>query len=116
MMSVKKVPCIGSLQIKEEGNEGDDKIQNMELASCGEGYEDLYFDTGRFAMKLDWLEWCQDCTGWSIVADSTDTFFQSNPFVEMGSVAEADQGDNKNFYVVGEWSVICDHWFVKVFI
>jgi len=47
MIGVEKVPCIDSVQIKAESGKEEDKIQNQELANCGLGYEDLYFDTVR---------------------------------------------------------------------
>jgi hypothetical protein len=39
---------------------------------------------------------------------------QGNPFPEMGSAEAIDKSEEgTNLYVVGEWSVTCDHWFVK---
>jgi len=112
LIGIKSVPCIVVLQaIKNQSDQ-----QNSELSSCGQGYEDLYFEESRFAMALDWLEWCGGrCEGWAIVSDSSDTYFQADPFKEMHAVAgppeEADQA--KNFFVIGEWRLIVDHWFIK---
>jgi hypothetical protein len=31
-------------------------------------------------MWLTWLEWCVECTGWTLVSDARDVFFQRSPF------------------------------------
>ena len=47
---------------------------------CARGLEGLTLEWGRFEMARQWLEACRECTGWALVADTRDLFFQAHPF------------------------------------
>lgn len=58
--------------------------ENAVRAKCSSGLEDLKLEWGRFEMARRWLHACESCTGWSMVIDTRDIFFQSDPFASLG--------------------------------
>ncbi len=52
--------------------------------ACSTGLEDLKLEWGRYEMARRWLRACETCTGWSMVVDTRDVFFQSDPFASLG--------------------------------
>jgi len=52
---------------------------------CSKSHEDLKLEWGRFEMALEWLHACEQCTGWTLVCDTRDLFFQANPFANLPS-------------------------------
>ncbi len=57
---------------------------NAVRARCSRGLEDLKLEWGRYEMPRRWLRACESCTGWSLVIDMRDVFFQSDPFAVLG--------------------------------
>ena len=51
---------------------------------CSKGLETLKLEWGRYEMARQWLADCDDCTGWNIVMDTRDLFFQDHPFRGLG--------------------------------
>lgn len=49
---------------------------------CSQDIPDLKLEWGRFEMARRWLLKCPRCTGWSMVVDTRDTFFQDHPVRE----------------------------------
>ncbi|KAL7536813.1 hypothetical protein ACHAWF_005572, partial [Thalassiosira exigua] len=58
---------------------------NAVRAKCSRGMEDLKLEWGRYEMARRWLGACKTCTGWSMVIDTRDIFFQADPFASLGS-------------------------------
>jgi len=54
--------------------------KNTVRAKCSRGLRDLKLEWGRYEMARRWLYHCSTCTGWAMVLDTRDVFFQSNPF------------------------------------
>ena len=50
---------------------------------CSKGLENLKLEWGRFEMCRQWLYACKACTGWSLVMDTRDIFFQAHPFADL---------------------------------
>jgi len=71
---VDKVPCDESIT---DGGEGG--VRN----TCAKGVEYLTVEKGRFEMSRQWLHACKLCTGWVLVMDTRDIFFQRPPFAGM---------------------------------
>jgi len=46
---------------------------------------------GRFELCRQWLASCTECTGWTLVMDTRDIFFQMNPFASLPSPEEAKE-------------------------
>ena len=57
---------------------------NAVRAKCSSGLEDLKLEWGRYEMARRWLHACETCTGWSMVIDTRDIFFQQDPFASLG--------------------------------
>ena len=77
-------------------NTGKDAVRRK----CGKGYERLTLEWGRFEMARQWLHACKECTGWNLVMDTRDVFFQAHPFASLPSALEVDGigkgNDNEN--------------------
>jgi UDP-galactopyranose mutase len=56
---------------------------------CSEGLEKLKLEWGRFEMCRQWLHHCKECTGWTLVMDTRDVFFQADPFASLPDPATA---------------------------
>lgn len=65
--------------------DGTSGTANAVRARCSRGMEDLKLEWGRFEMARRWLRACETCTGWSMVIDTRDIFFQSDPFAPLGN-------------------------------
>ena len=46
---------------------------------CSKDLPDLKLEWGRFEMARRWLRACSECTGWVMVMDTRDSFFQAHP-------------------------------------
>jgi len=64
---------------------------NAVRAKCSRGLENLKLEWGRYEMARRWLKACDSCTGWSMVIDTRDIFFQADPFASLGDAGNAKQ-------------------------
>jgi hypothetical protein len=78
--TVEYVTCDKSIQVK--GNDKGMVVRSL----CAKGLEKLKLEWGRFEMCRQWLHACDKCTGWALVMDTRDVFFQANPFGRLPSV------------------------------
>ena len=70
--------------------EGITSTTNNEVrAKCSVGLETLKLEWGRYEMARRWLHSCTSCTGWNMVIDTRDIFFQSDPFQSLGNPNDA---------------------------
>ena len=70
--------------------EGITSTTNNEVrAKCSVGLETLKLEWGRYEMARRWLHSCTSCTGWNMVIDTRDIFFQSDPFKSLGNPNDA---------------------------
>lgn len=46
---------------------------------CSTDITNLKLEWGRFEMARRWIEDCEKCTGWNLLLDTRDTFFQDHP-------------------------------------
>ncbi|KAL9186259.1 hypothetical protein ACHAXT_005497 [Thalassiosira profunda] len=69
--------------------DGASDTNNAVRAKCSRGLEDLKLEWGRFEMARRWLQACDTCTGWSMVIDTRDIFFQRDPFASLGNPSTA---------------------------
>lgn len=67
-------------------NAGKDAVRTK----CAKGYEQLTLEWGRFEMARRWLHACDQCTGWNLVMDTRDVFFQAHPFASLPSATKVD--------------------------
>ena len=67
------------------GGGGKNSVRSM----CSGGLEDMKLEWGRYEMARRWLRACVTCTGWSMVIDTRDVFFQSDPFASLGDPSNA---------------------------
>ena len=67
----------------------DENTSNKVRSVCSQGLEDLKLEWGRYEMARRWLKACKTCTGWSMVIDTRDIFFQRDPFVSLGKAEDA---------------------------
>ncbi|KAL3817115.1 hypothetical protein ACHAXA_009946 [Cyclostephanos tholiformis] len=74
-------PSILDERVAEGGKE--EGTKNAVRARCSVGLEDLKLEWGRYEMARRWLRACESCTGWSMVIDTRDVFFQSDPFAVL---------------------------------
>lgn len=65
--------------------DGVSNTENAVRAKCSTGLEDLKLEWGRYEMARRWIHACKACTGWSMVIDTRDIFFQSDPFASLGN-------------------------------
>ncbi|KAL7498096.1 hypothetical protein ACHAWT_009858 [Skeletonema menzelii] len=70
---------------------GVSQTENRVRAKCSRGLENLKLEWGRFEMARRWLRACDTCTGWSMVIDTRDIFFQKDPFASLGDADDAQQ-------------------------
>lgn len=54
---------------------------------CAKGLESLTLEWGRYEMARAWITNCKACTGWALVMDTRDVFFQDHPFKQLGDPA-----------------------------
>ena len=73
-------------------NAGKDAVRTK----CAKGYEQLTLEWGRFEMARRWLHACEQCTGWNLVMDTRDVFFQAHPFASLPSASTVNRHDNDN--------------------
>ena len=64
--------------------DGTSSTTNSVRGTCSRGLEDLKLEWGRYEMARRWLHACDTCTGWSMVIDTRDIFFQADPFTSLG--------------------------------
>lgn len=67
----------------------DEDTSNTVRSVCSEGLTDLKLEWGRYEMARRWLYACKTCTGWSMVIDTRDIFFQRDPFTSLGKAEDA---------------------------
>jgi hypothetical protein len=72
--------CDASLGPKDDGN-------YVVRGHCSKGLEKLKLEWGRFEMCRQWLKACKECTGWSLIMDTRDAFFQRHPFSGLHDAA-----------------------------
>eukprot|EP00550_Attheya_septentrionalis_P008913 CAMPEP_0198288646 /NCGR_PEP_ID=MMETSP1449-20131203/7081_1 /TAXON_ID=420275 /ORGANISM="Attheya septentrionalis, Strain CCMP2084" /LENGTH=477 /DNA_ID=CAMNT_0043986827 /DNA_START=31 /DNA_END=1461 /DNA_ORIENTATION=+ len=75
--AVEFVSCDESIQVK--GNNEKNVVRGL----CAKGLEKLKLEWSRFEMCRQWLHACKTCTGWALVLDTRDVFFQANPFLSL---------------------------------
>ena len=84
---------------------GTNAAKDAVRTKCAKGYEHLTLEWGRFEMARRWLHYCNDCTGWNLVMDTRDVFFQAQPFASLPSASTVDGtkngDDNDHSYVDG---------------
>ena len=61
-----------------------EKVKGTIRGKCSKGLENLKLEWGRYEMARQWLHDCSNCTGWNLVMDTRDVFFQENPFHGLG--------------------------------
>ncbi len=83
MYNVEMVVCDES--ISTGGN-----VKGNIRGKCSTGLENLKLEWGRFEMARQWLNACKQCTGWSLVMDTRDLFFQAHPFKDLPSPHRTD--------------------------
>ena len=84
--SVQMVDCDESVvAIEANGN-----VPNIR-GKCAKGLERLNLEWGRFEMARQWLYACETCTGWSLVMDTRDVFFQADPFASLPPPAKSKE-------------------------
>ena len=65
--------------------EGASNTNNAVRAKCSQGLENLKLEWGRYEMARRWIHHCKQCTGWNMVIDTRDIFFQGDPFASLGN-------------------------------
>lgn len=73
MYTVEMVECDESISVGGP-------VRGNIRGKCSRGLERLKLEWGRFEMCRQWLEACPKCTGWTMVMDTRDLFFQAHPF------------------------------------
>ena len=66
--------------------------KNAVRAKCSQGLENLKLEWGRYEMARRWIHHCNSCTGWNMVIDTRDIFFQSDPFASLGGPTTSRRG------------------------
>lgn len=56
----------------------------MLRVQCSAEFPKLKLESARFALARKWISECSECTGWVLVSDFGDFFFQRKPFEGMG--------------------------------
>lgn len=77
----------GTTATKKSG--GKSVAGQLMRGKCTRGLEHLKVEMGRFELARQWLQACATCTGWSLVLDTRDTFFQSDPLLALGEASTA---------------------------
>eukprot|EP01064_Diplonema_japonicum_P035234 TRINITY_DN7564_c0_g1_i1.p1 TRINITY_DN7564_c0_g1~~TRINITY_DN7564_c0_g1_i1.p1 ORF type:complete len:515 (+),score=87.47 TRINITY_DN7564_c0_g1_i1:143-1687(+) len=88
---------------------------------CSADYPMLQLEWARFAIGRDWLK-KNPTTGWSLMTDVRDTFFQRTPFADLGPptgnqtfVYEEYYGDPTRTIATGKKiGIDTSHWFAKM--
>jgi hypothetical protein len=62
---------------------GNTDVKGPIRSKCSKDIPDLKLEWGRFEMARRWLLACRTCTGWSMVVDTRDTFFQDHPVCKL---------------------------------
>lgn len=62
-----------------------EQIKGAIRGKCSTGLEKLKLEWGRYEMARQWINDCITCTGWTLVLDTRDTFFQDHPFRALGN-------------------------------
>jgi hypothetical protein len=75
--AVEFVSCDESIQV--QGNNEKNVVRGL----CAKGLEKLKLEWSRFEMCRQWLHACKTCTGWALVLDTRDVFFQAHPFLSL---------------------------------
>jgi len=83
MYTVAMVQCDESISVGGE-------VKGNIRGKCSRGLERLKLEWGRFEMCRQWLKACAACTGWSLVMDTRDLFFQAHPFSSLGDASTSD--------------------------
>ena len=91
MYTVEMVSCDESISVGGE-------VKGNIRGKCSRGLERLKLEWGRFEMCRQWLTVCTTCTGWTMVMDTRDVFFQATPFAALGDAASSP----KDLYFVEE--------------
>jgi hypothetical protein len=81
---VKNVACDQSISTKEE-------VRGTIRGKCAQGLETLKLEWARFELARQWLHDCIGCTGWSMVMDVRDSFFQADPFALLPAALALNQ-------------------------
>jgi len=76
--------------------DGGEETKNTVRAKCSQGLQDLKLEWGRYEMARRWLYHCSTCTGWAMVLDTRDVFFQSNPFSALPIILGNSNNNNNN--------------------
>ena len=53
--------------------------RGMIRGKCSKDIPNLKLEWGRYEMARRWLTECETCTGWSMIVDTRDIFFQADP-------------------------------------
>ena len=59
------------------------EVRGIIRGKCSEDLIDLKLEWGRFEMTRRWLSQCDRCTGWNLIIDTRDIFFQDNPVSDI---------------------------------
>lgn len=62
-----------------------ENVAGVIRGKCSTDVKDLKLEWGRYEMARRWLMECSHCTGWTLVFDTRDVFFQDHPFRGLGS-------------------------------
>lgn len=68
---------------------------------CSTGLENLKLEWGRFELARQWIRNCTKCTGWMMIVDIRDTFFQGDPFKQL-PIPPSHDSRGINLYFIEE--------------
>ena len=54
-------------------------VSSLMRGKCTDDLPDLKIEWGRFELARRWLRACRECTGWAMVMDVRDIYFQDHP-------------------------------------
>lgn len=54
---------------------------------CSKDIPNLKMEWSRFEMARRWLKECEECTGYSLICDMRDIFFQADPFTSLQTLS-----------------------------
>jgi hypothetical protein len=91
MFAVETADCDQSIYKSAPANSATDKRVGGGLmrGRCIKGLEHLKIEMGRFELARQWISDCSGCTGWTLVMDTRDAFFQRDPLVSLGDAHTA---------------------------
>jgi hypothetical protein len=81
--AVETANCSSAILNQEEDTSN--KVRSV----CSRGLDELKLEWGRYEMARRWLKACTTCTGWAMVIDTRDIFFQRDPFASLGRAENA---------------------------